>query len=226
MREMREVRNLRGDRNGFGDRNGIADATGYLAGLSAAIKGVNIREIDAGVELVREAWKSGKQIFVCGNGGSALTAAHFVTDWNKGIFLATGIRFRAHCLADNMGLVTAYSNDMSYEDIFVMQLKNLLDVGDLVIGISGSGNSENVLRAIAYANDSGGVTLGLSGFGGGKLRQLAQHNICTNVHDMQLSEDLHLVFGHTVMKCLCASRRGEIDAFLGGNVVTESCTLP
>jgi D-sedoheptulose 7-phosphate isomerase len=112
----------------------------------------------------------------------------------------------SHCLADNIGLVTAYSNDVSYDDLFVMQLKNLLNVGNLVIGISGSGNSENVLRAIAYANDGGGVTLGLSGFGGGKLRQLAQHNICTNVHDMQLSEDLHLVFGHTVMKCLCASR--------------------
>ena len=115
---MREVR------NSLGDHNGITDAASYLAHLSAAIKGVNIREIDAGIELIREAWKSGKQIIVCGNGGSALTAAHFVTDWNKGIFLATGLQFRAHCLADNMGLVTAYSNDMSYEDVFVMQLKN------------------------------------------------------------------------------------------------------
>jgi D-sedoheptulose 7-phosphate isomerase len=120
------------------------------------------------------------------------------------MFLATSKPFRGHCLADNMGLVTAYSNDISYEDVFVMQLKNFLTVGDLVIGISGSGNSENVLRAIAYANDNGGITLGLCGFGGGKLRELARHSICTNVHDMQLSEDLHLIFGHMVMKCLCA----------------------
>jgi D-sedoheptulose 7-phosphate isomerase len=183
----------------------IVDASGYLARLSEAIENSNVQEIDAGIGLVRDAWESGKQIIVFGNGGSALTAAHFVTDWNKSIFLTSGKPLRGLCLADNMGLVTAYSNDLSYEDVFVFQLKNLFNTGDLVIGISGSGNSENVLRAIAYANDNGGVTLGLCGFGGGKLRQLAQHSICTNVHDMQISEDLHLIFGHMVLKSLCAA---------------------
>jgi D-sedoheptulose 7-phosphate isomerase len=175
-----------------------------LARLSATIQKLDAHEIDLAIDLIRSAWHSDKQIIIFGNGGSALTALHYVTDWNKAIYLAKGKPIRARCLADNMGLVTAYANDISYEAIFLEQLKTVLMPGDLVIGISGSGNSENVIRAIAYANENDGVTLGICGYSGGKLRKLARHSICTNVHDMQLSEDLHLVFGHIVMQTLCA----------------------
>jgi len=106
-----------------------------------------------------------------------------------------------------MGLITAYANDISYQDIFIEQLKPILKSDDLVIGISGSGNSENVLRAIRYANENGGKTLGICGYDGGKLKNLAHHALWIDVDDMQLSEDLHLIFGHIVMQAMC----GYID---------------
>jgi D-sedoheptulose 7-phosphate isomerase len=102
-----------------------------------------------------------------------------------------------------MGLMTAYSNDISYDDVYSEQLKNLMDPGDLVIAVSGSGNSENVVRAIKYANESGGVTLAICGYDGGKIKKLAQHSLWIPSFDMQICEDLHFVFGHMVMKSLC-----------------------
>ena len=160
-------------------------------------------EIDAGVALVRQAWERGAQIITLGNGGSSFTALHFITDWGKMVHLATGKALRGRSLVDNMGLIMAYGNDLSFADIFAEQLKNVMHPGDLVIAISGSGNSENVIRAVDYANAHGGITLGLSGYSGGRLKQKAHHNIWVNVHDMQLCEDVHAIFGHIVMQSLC-----------------------
>lgn len=162
-------------------------------------------EIDRAVGLVAEAWQKGRQIITLGNGGSGLTALHMATDWSKGISMATGRRFRGRSLLDNMGVVTAYGNDISYEQIFTEQLKHVLEPGDLVIAISCSGNSPNVISAIDYANQNGAVTLGLCGFKGGKLREIAQHALWARVEDMQLSEDVHSIFGHIVMQKLCAT---------------------
>jgi D-sedoheptulose 7-phosphate isomerase len=106
-------------------------------------------------------------------------------------------------LVDNLGLLTAYGNDISFADVFAEQLKNVGEPGDLVIAISGSGNSENVIRAVNYANGAGLRTLGLCGFDGGRLKSLAKHVVCVNVHDMQICEDIHAIFGHIVMKALC-----------------------
>lgn len=183
----------------------MGPAQNYFLRLSETIQKLDTHEFDSAIELVRSAWRSNKQIIIFGNGGSALTALHYVTDWNKAVYLAKGKPLRARCLVDNIGLVTAYANDISYEDIFLEQLKTVLTPGDLVIGISGSGNSQNVLRAIGYANEHTAVTLGICGYSGGKLRRVAQYSICSNVDDMQLSEDLHLVFGHIVMQTLCAN---------------------
>lgn len=138
-----------------------------------------------------------------GNGGSSMTALHFITDWNKMVYLSSGKPFRGRSLVDNMGLVMAYGNDISFADIFAEQLKNLLQPGDLVIAISGSGNSENVIRAVDYANANGGITLGLCGYSGGKLKEKAQHSIWVERNDMQLCEDIHAMFGHIVMQSLC-----------------------
>jgi D-sedoheptulose 7-phosphate isomerase len=99
----------------------------------------------------------------------------------------------------------AYANDVSYQSVFVEQLKNLLEPNDLIIAISGSGNSENVIRAVDYANQHGAVTLGLCGYDGGKLKDLAQHVVWANVNDMQLAEDIHAIFGHIVMRSLCGT---------------------
>jgi D-sedoheptulose 7-phosphate isomerase len=164
---------------------------------------VDNHEIDSGIELVETAWRQGRQIITLGNGGSSMTALHFITDWNKSIFMSTGIPFRGRTLVDNMGLLMAYGNDTSFQDIFIEQLKNILQPGDLVIAISGSGNSENVIRAVDYANANKAVTLGLCGYSGGKLRERAQHSIWAKVDDMQLCEDVHAIFGHIVMQRLC-----------------------
>jgi D-sedoheptulose 7-phosphate isomerase len=178
-------------------------AKGYLTRLSQTIEALDILAFDNAIGLIRAAWENGKQIIVFGNGGSALTAQHYVTDWNKAIYLKTGRPFRGVCLAENIGLISAYANDVSYSDVFLEQLKPLLHNDDLVIGISGSGNSENILRPIRYANENGGISLGICGYDGGKLRQIAQHAICADIDDMQLSEDVHLIFGHLTLQSLC-----------------------
>jgi len=178
-------------------------AKDYLSRHSKVIAALDAAEFDVAIGLLKTAWEAGKQIIVFGNGGSALTAQHFITDWNKMIYLKTHRPFRGVCLAENMGLITAYANDVAYEDIFLEQLKPILGPGDLVIAISGSGNSENVLKPVEFANRNGGITLGLCGYDGGRLKKLAKYSICANVHDMQLSEDVHLMFGHMAMQTLC-----------------------
>jgi D-sedoheptulose 7-phosphate isomerase len=180
---------------------GTAEA--YLGKLGRLLGTLNHDEIDNGIRVIGEAWQSGRQIITLGNGGSSLTALHFINDWNKSIYMASGKPFRGRSLVDNMGVVMAYGNDTCFEDIFIEQLKNVLEEGDLVIAISGSGNSENVIRAVNYANDNGAVTLGLCGYRGGKLKQIAQHTVWADVDDMQLAEDAHFFFGHMVMQRLC-----------------------
>jgi D-sedoheptulose 7-phosphate isomerase len=177
-------------------------AASYFKRLNEVTSRLDHAQIDHAVSLVETAWQAGNQIITFGNGGSSMTALHFINDWNKSIFLGTGKPFRGRSLVDNMGLVMSYANDISFADVFIEQLKNLLMPGDLVIAISGSGNSENVIRAVDYANEHGGVTLGLCGYRGGKLKERAQHVVWADVDDMQLSEDVHAMFGHIVMQSL------------------------
>lgn len=179
-------------------------ASGYTKKLAQLLSRLDFAAIDAGVDLIEKAWRDGKQIIALGNGGSSLTALHFINDWNKGIYLSHGIPFRGRTLVDNIGLVMSYANDVSFEDVFTEQLKNILQPGDLVLALSGSGNSENVIRAVKYANEHHATTLGLCGYRGGKLKETAQHVIWVDVDDMQLSEDVHFFFGHIVMQRLCA----------------------
>lgn len=178
-------------------------ASNYLGRLSLALGKLECEQLDHGIALVRKAWLDGRQIITLGNGGSAMTALHFITDWNKMVFLATGRPFRGRTLVDNMGMLTAYGNDLSFADIFSEQIKNVALKGDLVIAISGSGNSENVIRAVNTANEMGCTTLGLCGFSGGRLKQAAHSAIWIPVDDMQLCEDAHAIFGHIVMQALC-----------------------
>lgn len=174
----------------------------YFARLSDVIQNQVHDDYDRGIDLVRATWQNGRQVITLGNGGSAITAMHFIADWSKSIFLEKGKPFRGRTLIDNMGLVMAYANDLSFQDLFVEQLKNIMEPGDLVIAISGSGNSENVIRAVEWANHNGGITLGLSGFDGARLKRIAQHSLWVDCHDMQIVEDVHAVFGHLVVKAL------------------------
>ncbi len=148
------------------------------------------------VSALLKARDDGKRIYICGNGGSASTASHMASDLNKGSNRDDAPRFKAVALTDNIPAMLAWANDASYDDIFVEQLRNHLEKGDVVIGISGSGNSPNILKALHYANDTGAVTIGLTGFDGGKLAKLAR--ICYVVPNdcMQQIEDIHLLIEH------------------------------
>lgn len=182
----------------------------YYEQLIQTINRMNISSIETAIGHIKNAWMADKQIICFGNGGSALTAQHFMTDWNKCVYMASGRPFRGRCLTENMGLLSAYGNDVDYQSIFVEQLKTVMQKGDIVIAISGSGNSENVLRAVEYANSRGNLTIGLCGFDGGKLAAMCCHAVLAPVHDMQISEDIHFIFGHLVMKVLCSSQSNNL----------------
>ena len=155
--------------------------------------------------MIQHTFESGKKIITCGNGGSASTASHYITDWNKMVNLATGKKFRGVSLCDNVGLITAYGNDLTYADVFAGQIDALMDEGDLLVAVSGSGNSPNVLNAVKAARRAGGNVLGVVGYDGGNLMPICDHSVWVPSFDMQLCEDVHLMFGHMVMKTLCKS---------------------
>jgi len=154
------------------------------------------------IEVLLRAYHKEQHIFVMGNGGSAATASHWVADLNKGCCMDHKKKFRMMSLSDNISSMLAYANDLSFEGIFVEQLKNFFVPGDVVIGISGSGNSKNVLNAIDYANKHGGITVGLCGFSGGQLGRSVQVPILARVTDMQIVEDIHMVVVHMTMQRL------------------------
>ena len=157
---------------------------------------------EAIVSALVKARDSGKRVYICGNGGSASTASHMASDLNKGANRRDAPRFKAVALTDNIPAMLAWANDSSYDDIFVEQLKNHLEKGDVVIGISGSGNSPNVLKTLHYANDEGAITIGLTGFDGGKVTQLAQICYVVPNHVMQQIEDIHLLIEHMLSMIL------------------------
>ena len=177
----------------------------YLAAHAGLAQQLNVDAFQKGIDMVRAAFEGGKKIIACGNGGSASTASHYITDWNKMVNLATGKKFRGVSLCDNVGLITAYGNDLSYADVFAGQVDALMDEQDLLIAISGSGNSSNVLKAIEAARHARGNVLGVVGYDGGKMMPMCDHSVWVQSFDMQLCEDLHLMFGHMVMKTLCNS---------------------
>ena len=178
---------------------------GYFEKLKSTIDNLDRNEIEQFVKMLNTARENGNQIFIMGNGGSASTASHFCCDFNKGASYGFNDkkRFKFICLNDNIATMMAYSNDVSYDDVFVEQLKNFLQKDDVVIGISGSGNSKNVIKAIEYANASGAVTAGLTGYTGGKLKELAKYSVNVNINDMQVSEDIHMILCHMIMQIVC-----------------------
>lgn len=155
------------------------------------------------INLLEQSRLDGRSIFIMGNGGSGATASHFTCDFNKGISLSKEKRYRMICLNDNVPTLMAYANDISYDEVFVGLLQNYFTPGDVVIGISGSGNSANVVRAVQWAEDHDGVTVALTGYDGGKLRQIAQYGVHVPMDDMQIAEDMHMVVGHCIMRVLC-----------------------
>lgn len=183
-------------------RNYIASIEAYFRRLKDTIDLVSREDLNILMNLLEKSRHEGRTIFIMGNGGSAATASHFVCDFNKGVSFNQENKYKFICLNDNIPSMMAYGNDMSYNDIFVNTLKTYFTPGDIVIGISGSGNSENVLRAIRFANENKGTTVALTGYDGGKLKEIAQYNVHIPINDMQITEDLHMVLDHCMMKIL------------------------
>lgn len=144
------------------------------------------------------------RIFIMGNGGSASTATHYVCDFMKGVSLKQDVKYDFECLNDNKALLLAIANDIGYDKIFEIPLQAKLHPGDVVIGISGSGNSMNVVNALTYANAHGGITVGITGYDGGRILNLAQHNVHVDADNMQIVEDLHMVLDHMMMYVLAS----------------------
>ena len=180
----------------------------YLSKLTRTLERLDRREVNKFAELLLAAYEGGRKVLVFGNGGSGSTASHFACDINKGVSYGLEKRFRIMPLTDNMATIMAYANDVSYEEIFVEQLKNFLEPGDIVVGISGSGNSKNVLKAIEYAKQKGNTTVGICGYMGGKLREISDHSVNANFNDMQISEDVHFILMHLMMKITSKSITG------------------
>jgi len=170
----------------------------YKTDLLKAIESLDFGKIESVIHVLRTARDDGRSIFVCGNGGSASTASHFVCDMVKGASYQKTNRFRIMALTDSLPTLTAYSNDVGYECVFAEQLKNFARPEDVVIAISGSGNSANVLRAIEYGNSIGCMTIALTGRNGGKLGPMAQLHINVSNTHMGRIEDVHMVIMHMV----------------------------
>src|SRR5712692_4420433 len=170
----------------------------YKAELLKAIETVDLDKVNQVIQWFEAARSAGRHIFVCGNGGSASTASHFACDIVKGASYNRAQRFRIMALTDQLATLTAYANDVSYDCVFVEQLRNFAHAGDLVMGISGSGNSPNVIRALEYANSIGCRTLALTGRDGGKLGPLAQLNIQVAAPHMGRIEDGHMIACHMI----------------------------
>jgi len=153
-------------------------------------------------ESMRACWQQGKHVFLCGNGGSAGNSIHLANDFLYGAAKETGIGLRVHSLAANAAILTCLANDISYEDIFSKQLEVQGSTGDMLVVLSGSGNSPNVVKALEKGNQLGMKTFAILGFSGGKCKELAQVPIHFPIDDMQISEDLQLVVGHMIMQWL------------------------
>ena len=179
----------------------MAFASDYKRRLLAALDTVELDRVEELIQVFRKARDEGRQIFVFGNGGSAATANHFACDVVKGASYGREKRFKIMSLSEQIPTMTAYSNDVGYESVFVEPLKNFARPGDIAMGISGSGNSENVIQAINFANGIGCYTVGLSGLTGGRLRPSVNLSVHVSDGHMGRVEDAHFFICHMVCYC-------------------------
>ncbi|MBI2135306.1 SIS domain-containing protein [Candidatus Woesearchaeota archaeon] len=181
-------------------------AKDYVNEFIETLKSADLSELNKIIDILEDARRKGKQIFVMGNGGSASIASHFATDLGKGTVKDFNDdnekRFRIISLADNIPLMTAYSNDLGYEHVFSEQLKNLVQEGDIVIGISSSGKSRNVINAINLAKKMKAKTIGLVGFDGGQLKNMVDFKILVKKNDYGMVEDAHSMIQHLICSIL------------------------
>jgi D-sedoheptulose 7-phosphate isomerase len=171
---------------------------GYMAGVKRLIDEIPEEQIEKLAGRLEEAWREGRRVLLMGNGGSAATASHIVNDLQKCLHLECGKPLKTLCLSDCTPLLMAWGNDTEYANVFAPQVECWAEPGDLVIAISGSGNSPNVIQAVEAANARGANTFGLAGYKGGKLAAVAKETITVPSENMQQIEDLHMILLHVV----------------------------
>ncbi len=178
----------------------------YLMQLQKAVANLPAELIDQVIAVLLECAHSGHKVFICGNGGSASTASHFACDLAKNTQVMGAPHFKVIALTDNMAMMTAWANDTAYDNVFAAQLTPLIEPGDVVIGISCSGNSGNVVNAMAVARQHGALTIGFTGDKGGRLQEMV--DICIKVPSPRIEqqEDVHLILEHSI----CAAIRDEL----------------
>ena len=171
----------------------------YLTNEVNVIKSLDVETINAIMNAIKESQEKGNSIFICGNGGSAATASHYCCDFNKGVSGDMPKNTSFICLSDNIPTMTAIANDLSYDEVFSYQLNNRMKPGDMLMVISGSGNSKNIVKAMEVAKEKGNQIIGLCGYDGGKVKEMS--NICfyVNINNMQIVEDIHMILDHCMM---------------------------
>jgi D-sedoheptulose 7-phosphate isomerase len=187
----------------------------YLDRLNTEVSRLSQPDIQKMADLIYGAWQSDKFVYIIGNGGSGTTASHMAEDLGKSTLRSEDLRdeskkrLKVLSLTDNLGWIMAVGNDVAYDQIFVQQLMNYGRPGDVLLAISGSGNSPNILNSVDWANRHGLITFGLTGYKGGKLKALQQHGIHVDLDDMGMVESIHLCLFHWVLNDVFARINGE-----------------
>lgn len=186
----------------------------YLNQISQALNQINVEEIQKIANILIDAYNNNKTVFIMGNGGSASTASHMACDLGKGTLKNSydpkEKRLRIISITDNVATITAYANDLSYDYIFSQQLHNLIKHKDVLIAVSGYGNSPNIVKALKYARSKGAITIGLLGNKGGKAKKLTDYNIIIKSSNYGIIEDLHLTLNHLLTTCF-SFMKGHAD---------------
>ena len=179
----------------------ILGAKDYLDRVCREIQSVDLEQVENVCQIIEDAYRDGRFVFIIGNGGSGATASHICEDLAKCTLrdFESQKRLKVLSLTDNTAGIMAWGNDEGYDRIFIEQLKNLASPGDVLLAISGSGNSPNVLKAVEWANAHGMTTVGITGFAGGKLKSLNHHNLHAGIDDMGIVESLHMVVFHWII---------------------------
>lgn len=172
----------------------------YLDNETKVIAALDTEEINKTMNALLDCYNRGGTVYTCGNGGSASTATHMVCDFGKGTCYDLDKKFHFVCLNDNIPTILAIANDDSYDNVFVYQLKDRLTKNDILLAISGSGNSHNIIKAVDYAKEVGAKVIGMTGYNGGKLMKASDYHLHAPIDDMQITEDVHLIFNHMMMQ--------------------------
>ena len=184
------------------------DIEDYLRIERETLEKLDVSEISRAINVLLGALEDERTVYVFGNGGSGSTASHFAGDFNKGVSEGLPKVFRFQCLNDNIPTLMAVANDFDYSEVFVYQLRGRVKPGDVVMAISGSGNSKNVVKAAEYAREQGATVIGLTGYSGGRLKALSDVSLHVPADSMQIAEDVHLIFDHLMMAVLCERLKG------------------